>query len=75
MIGLNAWLTPQNINNIDLVFMGWAIRDDFSDLPGHQVDQLVHQEGGRDGLDSSCGDPDELSADGAPEHGEHDEQW
>ena len=66
------YASSKSFTNIDLIFMGWLIGDDFPDLPGHQVYQLVHQKGGWDGLDTSCWDPDELPADGAPEHGEDD---
>jgi len=50
-----------------LIFMGRTVRDDFSDLLGHQVDQLVDEEGGWNGHHSSARYPDELSADGTSE--------
>ena len=47
--------------------MVWAVWYDFSNLPGHQVNQLVNQEWWRNSLHSPCRNLDELSAYGTSE--------
>ena len=50
-----------------LVVVDRALGDDFAPLPRHQVEQLVDEEGGREGGDAAARDGDELAADGAAE--------
>ena len=44
-----------------LVRMGAALGDDLPPLPGHEVPQLVDEEGGRQGLDTASRDGDQVS--------------
>ena len=52
-----------------LVGVGGALGHDLPALAGHQVPQLVDEEGGREVLDPAGGDGDELAAHRASEHG------
>ncbi len=47
--------------------MHGALGNDLPPLPGHEVEQLVHEEGRRQGVDAPARDGDELPADGAAE--------
>ena len=50
-----------------LVWVAGALGHHLLPLPGHQVEQLVDEEGGREAGDAPRGDGDELAAHRAPE--------
>ena len=52
-----------------LVWVGAALGHDLPPLPGHQVPQLVDEEGGRQGLDPAGGDCDQFPAHRTPSIG------
>lgn len=47
--------------------MRGALRDDLTTLAGHEVKELIHQEGGREGSHTTRRDADGLPADGTAE--------
>ena len=57
-----AGLTEQQL----LVGVGGALGDNLPPLPGHQVPQLVDEEGGRERLDPARGDGDQVPAHRTP---------
>ena len=60
-----AGLTEQQL----LVRVRATLGDDLPSLPGHEVPELVDQEGGGQGLDPAGWDGDQLPADRAPDRG------
>ena len=53
--------------NTHLILMGGALWYDLPPLPGHEIEQLVDEERGREGLNPATGDRDQLPTDGAAE--------